>query len=45
VRNLFDTSFPATITTGGPGGALRYIIPRDADRYFGVTGRVNFGGK
>ena len=42
VRNLFDQSFAAAITNGGPGQAYRYQIPRDADRYFGVTGRVNF---
>lgn len=42
VRNLFDQSFAAAITNGGPGGAYRYQIPRDADRYYGVTGRVNF---
>jgi iron complex outermembrane receptor protein len=42
VNNLFDQSFPAQITNGGPGGSLRYIIPREADRYFGITGRVNF---
>jgi iron complex outermembrane receptor protein len=42
VRNLLDTSFAASITTGGPGGSLRYIIPREADRYFGVQARVNF---
>ncbi|MEY2885018.1 MAG: hypothetical protein RL490_2742 [Pseudomonadota bacterium] len=42
VKNVFDTSFPAQITNGGPGGSLRYLIPREADRYFGVTGRVNF---
>ncbi|WP_156255384.1 TonB-dependent receptor [Sandarakinorhabdus oryzae] len=42
VKNLFDTSFPAQITNGGPGGSFRYLIPREADRYFGVTGRVNF---
>ncbi len=42
VRNLFDQSFAALITNGGPGGAYRYQIPRDADRYFGVTGRVTF---
>lgn len=41
-KNLFDESFAAAITNGGPGGALRYLIPREADRYFGVTGRVNF---
>ena len=27
---------------GGPSGAYRYQIPRDADRYFGVVARVNF---
>jgi iron complex outermembrane receptor protein len=42
VRNILDTSFPASITTGGPGGSLRYIIPREADRYVGVQARVNF---
>ena len=42
VRNAFDQSFAATIANGGPSGAYRYQIPRDADRYFGVTGRVNF---
>jgi iron complex outermembrane receptor protein len=42
VRNLFDQSFAASIINGGPGGAYRYQIPRDADRYFGVTGRVSF---
>jgi iron complex outermembrane receptor protein len=42
VKNLFDTSFPAQITNGGPGNAFRYLIPREADRYFGVTARVNF---
>ncbi len=42
VRNLFDQSFAAAITNGGPGGAYRYQIPRDADRYFGITGRVSF---
>ena len=42
VRNLFDESFAAQITNGGPGGGARYIIPREADRYFGLTGRVGF---
>ncbi|MEG3124270.1 TonB-dependent receptor [Sphingomonas sp. GB1N7] len=42
VRNLFDQSFAAAITNGGPGQAYRYQIPRDADRYYGVTGRVSF---
>jgi iron complex outermembrane receptor protein len=42
VKNLFDTSFAASITSGGPSGTYRYIIPREADRYFGLTGRVNF---
>ncbi|MBY0306757.1 MAG: TonB-dependent receptor [Sphingomonas sp.] len=42
VKNLLDTSFASSITSGGPGGSFRYIIPREANRYFGVTGRVNF---
>jgi iron complex outermembrane receptor protein len=42
VRNLFDKSFPALITPGGQGGAFRYIIPRDADRHFGVTLKASF---
>ena len=42
VKNLFDQSFAAAIATGGPGGSYRYFIPRDADRYYGVTGRIGF---
>lgn len=42
VKNLFDTSFASAITSGGPGGAFRYIIPREADRYAGITARLNF---
>ena len=48
-KNLFDTSFAAAISDGGPlsagntgSSSYRYIIPREADRYFGVTGRVTF---
>jgi iron complex outermembrane recepter protein len=44
VKNAFDQSFASSIVSGGPGGAFRYIIPREADRYFGVTARFNFGG-
>ncbi len=44
VKNLFDKSFASSIVSGGPGGAFRYIIPREADRYFGLTARVNIGG-
>jgi iron complex outermembrane receptor protein len=43
VRNLFDEHFAASINTGGPGGSLRYIIPRESGRYFGLTARLNFG--
>ena len=42
VRNLLDQSFAAAINNGGPAGSYRYQIPRDADRYYGITGRVNF---
>ena len=41
-RNLFDQSYIAAISTGGPSGALRYQIARDADRYFGLIGKVSF---
>jgi iron complex outermembrane recepter protein len=44
VRNLFDNSFAAFLESGGPGGSIRYQIPREADRYFGVTAKINFGG-
>ena len=42
VRNLLNQSFAAAITNGGPAGSYRYQIPRDADRYYGVTARVTF---
>jgi iron complex outermembrane receptor protein len=44
-RNLTDESYAALLQTGGPAGTVRYIIPRDADRYFGAQFRMNFGGK
>jgi iron complex outermembrane recepter protein len=44
VKNVFDTSFASSITNGGPGGSFRFLIPREADRYFGITAKVNFGG-
>jgi iron complex outermembrane recepter protein len=44
VKNLFDQSFASSIVSGGPGGSFRYIIPREADRYVGVTAKINFGG-
>jgi iron complex outermembrane receptor protein len=42
VRNVLDKSYAAAIVNGGVSGAYRYQIPRDADRYFGVTLRVGF---
>ena len=52
VKNLFDKHFYAAIADGGPlsggnTGSSSYaaIIPREADRYFGITARVNFGAK
>jgi iron complex outermembrane recepter protein len=45
VKNAFNTHYASTIATGGPGGTILYQIPRDADRYFGITARYNFGGK
>lgn len=44
VKNVFDESFASAIGGGGPGGSFRYLIPREADRYFGVTAKINFGG-
>jgi iron complex outermembrane receptor protein len=50
-KNVFDTSFAASIVDGGPlsagntgSSSYRYIIPREADRYFGINARINFGG-
>ena len=45
VKNVLDQSFAASITSGGPGGAYRYIIPREADRFFGATLKVNYGAE
>ncbi len=42
IKNVFGNSFAAAIQTGGPGGSYRYLIPREADTIFGVTGRFNF---
>ncbi len=42
VRNVANEHFAAAIANGGVLGSYRYQIPRDADRYYGVTGRVNF---
>jgi iron complex outermembrane receptor protein len=44
-RNLADKSYTVLKTGGGPGGAARLQIPRDADRYFGIQARFNFGAK
>ena len=42
VRNLFDKAYPAAIINGGVSGSYRYQIPRDADRYWGVSARYSF---
>ena len=42
VRNVANEHFAAAIANGGVLNAYRYQIPRDADRYYGVTGRVSF---
>jgi len=42
-RNLTDESFAALVTRGGPAGAPRLQIPREASRYFGAEFRYNFG--
>lgn len=42
VKNLLNEHYASTIGTGGPGGSFIYQIPRDANRYWGVTARYNF---
>lgn len=42
VRNVANQHFAAAIANGGPLGSYRYQIPRDADRYYGITGKFNF---
>lgn len=42
VRNVFDKSYAAAIVNGGVSGSYRYQIPRDGDRYIGVSGRISF---
>jgi iron complex outermembrane receptor protein len=44
-RNLTDEDVVALKTGGGPGGVPRLQIPRDADRYFGIQARFNFGAR
>lgn len=44
-RNVTDKNYVALKTAGGPGGVPRLQIPRDADRYFGIQARFNFGAK
>ena len=42
VRNVANTHFAAAIANGGTLGSYRYQIPRDADRYYGISGKVTF---
>ncbi len=42
-KNLTDQSYTSLITPGGPGGSLRYLIPREADSYVGVALRTKLG--
>jgi iron complex outermembrane receptor protein len=44
-KNLTDESYASLLTPGGPGGSIRMLIPREADRYWGVQLRMNFGGE
>ena len=44
-KNLTDEAYVSLLTPGGPGGSIRMIIPREADRYWGVQFRYNFGGE
>ncbi len=45
VKNVFDESYASLITPGGPAGSFRYLIPREAERYFGLSLRMNFGAR
>ncbi len=42
VKNLLNNHYASTIGSGGPGGSYLYQIPRDSDRYWGVTLRYSF---
>ena len=42
VKNVFNQHYASTIGSGGPGGSYEYQIPRDSDRYWGVTGHFSF---
>ena len=44
-RNITDENYTVLKTSGGPGSTVRLQIPRDADRYFGIQARFNFGTK
>lgn len=43
-KNIGDESYASLVTTGGRGGSLRYLIPREADAYYGITFKAKFGG-
>jgi iron complex outermembrane recepter protein len=38
-----SAGFPSTPAPGG-SSSYRYLIPREADRYFGINAKINFGG-
>lgn len=42
VKNITDESFSSLQTGGGPGGSIRFQIPREAERYVGLSFRVRF---
>ena len=42
VKNVFNSHYASTIGSGGPGGSYLYQIPRDSNRYWGLTGRFGF---
>ena len=44
-KNLTDESYASLLTPGGPGGSVRMLIPREADFYWGLQFRYNFGGE
>jgi iron complex outermembrane receptor protein len=41
-KNLTDDSYPSQLAGGGPGGIV-FRIPREADRYYGISARLRWG--
>ena len=42
IKNVLDKSYASLITPGGPGDSNRYHIPRNAERFFGISMGVSW---